>query len=534
MLDVYKITSVLEKLPDAALQQYASMHKQDPYVLSLAVEESNRRKRIRSAPQGEQGQAQQPPVNEQAVQAMAPEDTGIAQLPAGPMEFADGGIVAFAEGGRTEQMTPEEIRQAYNRLALRRAPAAAYDVMQMPAAAALKYGSRGLNYLFGTDLPDDYSLTPAYDKFVREPEQDLEQGVRRVPASAAKKSSESEKPSESEKAAAPPTPPERRPEERINFGSSGRTSTSTAVRAPTGGISDISAAYSRIQKANDGLDPTAGARGANEAAAMAEQQRLRDEYLANKPQDEAFTRREAALKKAEEAEPAAKEKNLKMALINAGLGMMAGTNPNAFVNIGAGAMQGVKAYQEGTKDIEKAAERRQELYDKIEEYRRTEKTADAKDRLAMGQQVANISEKYRDAATEARMKMYGLSHKVAGDLTKLMMDQEIAMMREGRADARANAAIKSQTSGNEKALMIELNKTYRTKLEDNRKKLDNSLMLSPTEKQRLEKEQSDLMGNINQLERFFREGLGISEPPAAAPVPAGNRMKFDAKGNPIQ
>lgn len=103
MIDVNKITSTLAKLPDAQLQQYAQMHKADPYIMALAMTESNRRKELRAAGQGAQGMQEMPKVVDQAVAEMAPqqlpEDMGIARIPAGDMNFAGGGIVAFADGG---------------------------------------------------------------------------------------------------------------------------------------------------------------------------------------------------------------------------------------------------------------------------------------------------------------------------------------------------------------------------------------------------------------------------------------------------
>jgi len=119
-INVNKITSVLAKLQDPQLQQYAQMHKNDPYIMALAMSESNRRKEMRSAGQGAQGMQEQPKVVDQMVAQMAavdpmgnvtgyagggylPEDQGIGQLPAGNMDFASGGIVAFADGGDVER-----------------------------------------------------------------------------------------------------------------------------------------------------------------------------------------------------------------------------------------------------------------------------------------------------------------------------------------------------------------------------------------------------------------------------------------------
>lgn len=101
MINVNQITSRLASMPDQALQQYAAMHKNDPYTMALALSESNRRKQMR---QGAQMQApQQPKVVDQELAQMAqpmPEDTGIGTLPAKNLEgMAEGGIVAFEGGG---------------------------------------------------------------------------------------------------------------------------------------------------------------------------------------------------------------------------------------------------------------------------------------------------------------------------------------------------------------------------------------------------------------------------------------------------
>ena len=99
--NINQITSQFARMSDQQIQQYAAMHKNDPYTMSLALSEMNRRKETRSAQMGQQ--QQQPKVVDQAIAGMSqglPEDSGIAQLPTGPMQYADGGIVAFAEAGQ--------------------------------------------------------------------------------------------------------------------------------------------------------------------------------------------------------------------------------------------------------------------------------------------------------------------------------------------------------------------------------------------------------------------------------------------------
>ena len=102
-INVNQITSMLAKLPDQSLQQYAAMHKDNPYIVSLAVAESNRRKDLRSAG-AQQPMQPQPKVADAAIAQMAlPEELGIGALPAPNMQgMADGGIAGYADGGEVE------------------------------------------------------------------------------------------------------------------------------------------------------------------------------------------------------------------------------------------------------------------------------------------------------------------------------------------------------------------------------------------------------------------------------------------------
>ena len=129
---IQDVTDSLALMPDAALQKYAMMNKDDPYIMSLAMSENNRRQKLRTAQQGQAGQMPAPKVVDQAIasinpppapppqpmppqqaqqpmppqqampqaQTQLPEDQGIAQLPAPNMQgMADGGIVGYAVGG---------------------------------------------------------------------------------------------------------------------------------------------------------------------------------------------------------------------------------------------------------------------------------------------------------------------------------------------------------------------------------------------------------------------------------------------------
>ena len=122
MVNIEQITSTLAKLPDQALQRYATMHKDDPYIMSLAVSESKRRKEMRSAGAAQPMQ-QQPKVADQALAEMTPpqqqmpgmpEHQGIGALPAAAqMNFADGGITGYADGGQVERYQSQGLVRPY-------------------------------------------------------------------------------------------------------------------------------------------------------------------------------------------------------------------------------------------------------------------------------------------------------------------------------------------------------------------------------------------------------------------------------------
>lgn len=122
------LKSVLAKLAvmnTQQLQAFAAQNQDDPIMLSAAQAVHARRAEYAEEKAAQQG-GQMPPVNQQVVQGMAPapqmppqgmppqgmppqggplpEEQGIAQLPAPNIQnMAGGGIVAFADGGYTDE-----------------------------------------------------------------------------------------------------------------------------------------------------------------------------------------------------------------------------------------------------------------------------------------------------------------------------------------------------------------------------------------------------------------------------------------------
>ncbi len=121
--ELSNISDNLAMMADPALQQFAQMHKEDPYMVSLALSESNRRKKMRMAAQGQAGGMPQPKVVDAAIQGMAPapapapapmaaqtqlpENQGIGALPAPNMQgLADGGIAGYGDGDMMQNAEP--------------------------------------------------------------------------------------------------------------------------------------------------------------------------------------------------------------------------------------------------------------------------------------------------------------------------------------------------------------------------------------------------------------------------------------------
>ena len=125
MLNIKTLTDTLSRMELPQLQRYAKLHKDDPYIVSMALSIANQKKQMQAGQAGRAGMQPQPKVADQQIAQMAapqqeaptvdamgnvtgyagggylPEDSGIATLPAQNMQnFAGGGIVAFDDGGQ--------------------------------------------------------------------------------------------------------------------------------------------------------------------------------------------------------------------------------------------------------------------------------------------------------------------------------------------------------------------------------------------------------------------------------------------------
>lgn len=312
MLNVNQITSQLAKMPDNALQQYATMHKADPYMLALTIAESNRRKEMRTAAQGAQGALPQPKVADQAIAGMSPqqlpENVGIGALPADNMKgMAGGGIVAFEVGGHV----PGYAGNTDGSLV--------YDpVTGMPLAGSAE--PTGPEVEGGTTFWERLGLgNPANRKVLEQVERDA----------AARKAA----------AKAPDTT------KKVDTATAAVDTKTTPVPEIKKGLGATAAGQ------QSGLSGGAGGAGTYKPSTLADMMKEvspevekmnAEDRKAMDPFRTQFEEERASLAKR-------KETNKGEALLAAGLGMMAGNSRHALQNIGTGAQQGLASLKDATR-----------------------------------------------------------------------------------------------------------------------------------------------------------------------------------------
>ena len=382
MLNVAQITSELARLPDNALQRYAMMHKDDPYVLSLALSESNRRKEMRAGAQGQA--APQPSVADQAVAGMAPapapqqaqpmlpEQIGIGALPAQNIQrMAGGGITGYADDGVN---SPNPASGPAGMLAYENEPVLRMAGGGMVAFAEgdLVRGEGGEYYAAPVTAEDLKDIDPLsglkrFAEFAgRNVERDPVTGEVVTKAEKPKTDADTAAKARAAFAAIDPrldTPPAVRP-------LSDAPLITPRTKPPAVGTMAANAAAAATRP---------GAAGAPEAqpsgleALMGNLQKLygkeetpatQEEYLASKRkylgEDPAIAQL-ARLEKMDAASKEEREQAKAMALMQAGLGMMSSRSPYAMVGIGEGGKAGLESYAAAQKELKAAAREREKM-----------------------------------------------------------------------------------------------------------------------------------------------------------------------------
>ena len=456
MINVNQITSQLARMPDPALQKYAEMHKNDPYVMALAMSEFNRRKQMR---QGAQANApEQPKVVDQAIQSMAaprPEDVGIGQLPAGNMNFAEGGIVAFGDGGEVERYngaagsligfgaTPEQIaldelrrQEILRKEAARRAEEARYNALvegrPVPAAAAAPNTPAAPATASGAPAaaaPDAGAGGPRQNTAGRR-----NTGTPPPPAAAAATSAQDPLIAQLRQpvTAAP-----------VNF-EAGQATFPTLE-----GIQNLFAA----NKVNPGdiVDPFAQQRQELTSLATLQNALEQSDFERRvKERGQLGEKQEARLKAREEKLGKQEKDIVPLAMLQAGFAIMGGSSRSALQNIGAGAQVGLRGYAEGIERLKASRERIEDGLERIETARRSEGILNDQQRSAIRREGNAIVRDGKRETINALTTEFGIQRERANAETKAGIDmlntkaQSASAERLGLAQMQQSAARTAQ------------------------------------------------------------------------------------------
>lgn len=367
MINVNQITSQLARMSDPALQKYAMLNKSDPYTVSLALSESNRRKAMRQGAAPMPGQ--QPKVVDQDISQMGsvdpmgnftgalPENTGIGQIPAPNMQGmgkAEGGIVGYAEGGHIPKY------------------AGPTDGSQVQLPGGLGILSQGA---FGpqagsAELEKRIAAIQSNPRMASNDKANLIAQIRqeflKTPAPAAVTPTATPAP-------APAVTP------------TGNTP-AVAPAAPTPTV----AATPPTTSAGQPTKP-APAPGLPSVASFADQMMSLDRYMPPKeaaPVEETFmTKRqeasapvwakfESTIDKEKNRLNEGKEQDFYMSLIEGGLAAAGGTSPSGLQNLAQGFSKGASSYKEALKDFRKASQENSKMELDMERARAAEKRGD--------------------------------------------------------------------------------------------------------------------------------------------------------------
>jgi hypothetical protein len=224
--------------------------------------------------------------------------------------------------------------------------------------------------------------------------------------------------------------------------------------------------------------------------------------------------REARLKKQEEGFDKSEKNNLNMTLIEVGLAMMAGESPNALKNIAVGAQQGLKGFETRLSKIQSGREKVDESMARLAEIR--------EDKLsAVGAEKRRLNALERQTLTESKTAQEAIASAFADKKITLTADQakqanarsfEVWKYKQDRSDASEKGARSEAQaiSVNLRAIVDETNNALRN--------------LTPGEPEyaALASQRDRALAQLAQLS-------GLKSSSAAT-----SRLKFDARGNPIQ
>lgn len=429
--DVNLITKTLAGLqPDSRLQEYAMLHKNNPYIVSLAKSESDRRKALRAAAQG-QNAGQMPTVVDQDIASMAPprmvaqlpEDQGIARLSTPNIQgMADGGIAGYGDDANEDPGLA--MGGSMFDFAQRSEP-----VLRMAGGGAVqKYAGKGEQLVRTTDggqswwldIPAPSRGNPsvasslANKKFASKEEAIAayeavagggEAPVSSVPATAAPAAPRIVPYGQSkavDTGNAPPAPPPA-PVTQQGLGAIPipRTLTAEQAKEQAGQFADFSEPRTALKQAEADQE-TYGAR-------------MRTTLAEGLPKTPALQGLEKLLDKQEAETGGEKDKAAGLALLMGGLAIAGGSSQFALQNLKE-AVPAVAQYGDALKDIKKMERENMKMRGEIEQARRAEERDNTKLKLELEDKIAGRKDKLNEMGINLLAKIADTDARTATEL----------------------------------------------------------------------------------------------------------------------
>jgi hypothetical protein len=457
-------------------------------------------------------------VDQQIASMSLPEDQGIAQLPVGNMEFADGGIVAFQSRGSVPE--PEEAISPFGEIVQ-----PFRNVLGVnPVLAELRDKKAALEQGFFEPL------TPTQKK-AREAE--IEAIDKQIDAIGMFNRDFTEAPTQAPVAASAAAPaagissliqPSASRDQKLlqrQDPSSGGVAQALEVQKSAADADRMSA-----PPGVGGLGSVMGMIDAERDRSMAVQEEISKQRAADiatsrgelseaeKMAREFGSEREARYKKQEEGLEKSEKDNINMTFIEAGLAIMAGESSNALLNIAKGARQGLKGYEGRLEKIRTGREKLDESMSRLAEIREEKLSA-------VGENRRQLNALERQAMLDGKIAQEAIASGVAGKKITMTAEQakqanarsfDIWKYKQERADAESRTA-RSETqaiSVNLRAIADEANTAMRN--------------LTPGEPEYVAMAAQRDMA-LAQLAKMSGLKSGST---------ATSRLKFDARGNPIK
>lgn len=358
--------AMAEKMSVSQLEEAFKNKTLPAYIVAPLLEEKldmEERKRNSIIMQQQEEQQQLPPIIDRVMQRA--EAAGIDRLPTNlspTRDYAGGGIVAFEEGGEVPRYAGPYygslVKDPYAQPQTQRIPGRGFETPQADPEllkqqlaqidAQINATPAGRGRVFLENKRNEIRMALGMAPIVGQPRATpTDTGIEPPKVDATLPAT----------AVAPPTAPATTPRPAATTGASDQGIAAGLPKPP-----ELPSAVSTTEKLlGDYFKRSADT-----------EKRLAEDLSKNRLQGKAFEGYEQTLKKEAEQAGLDKDQAKYMAMLKAGLAMMAGTSRHALENIGKGALAGAADYQEAYKDLRKAERERAKEFALIEQARRAE------------------------------------------------------------------------------------------------------------------------------------------------------------------